>query len=208
MSLSENIKNRRKELKLSQEYVAEKLGVSRQAVSKWETGQSEPTAGNLVELAELLDISLSELVTQSKQTDTKSESNKKQQNLILQTNLSMLAISIQAGVLYSCTQISHTIVDGQKVPDYRFTLIKIALLFLCSIWMARNLMYEKDLNQRRKNSFIELAYCSVQLIIALLTYYFKLGLIGLALIAAVLLFYNLYINPKYMNRPFGKKTKS
>lgn len=40
MTLGENIKKRREELKLSQEYVAEQLGVSRQAVSKWETGVS------------------------------------------------------------------------------------------------------------------------------------------------------------------------
>lgn len=36
MSLGENIRNKREELKLSQEYVSEKLGVSRQAVSKWD----------------------------------------------------------------------------------------------------------------------------------------------------------------------------
>ena len=51
MSLGENIKTKRNELKLSQEYVAEQLGVSRQAVSKWETDQSQPKAKNLTELA-------------------------------------------------------------------------------------------------------------------------------------------------------------
>lgn len=40
MSLGDNIRKRRKERKLSQECVAEQLGVSRQAVSKWETGVS------------------------------------------------------------------------------------------------------------------------------------------------------------------------
>ena len=40
MALHENIRARRTQLKLSQEYVAEKLGVSRQAVSKWENGVS------------------------------------------------------------------------------------------------------------------------------------------------------------------------
>ena len=62
MALGENIKSRREALKLSQEYIAEQLGVSRQAVSKWETGQSEPTASNLIQLAEVLEVSLSELV--------------------------------------------------------------------------------------------------------------------------------------------------
>lgn len=128
--------------------------------------------------------------------------------MILRTNLSMLAIAIQTGVLYSCTQIFYIIEGEQKTPDYRFTLIKIALLFLCSLWMARNLMCEKDVKQRKKNSRIELLYGFVQLIIALCTFYFKMGVVGLALMAVVLLFYILYINPKYMNRPFGKKQKN
>lgn len=66
MSLGENIKAKSSELKLSQEYVAEQLGVSRQAVSKWETDQSEPTAKNLTELAAIFQISLSELVEPQK----------------------------------------------------------------------------------------------------------------------------------------------
>ena len=40
---------------------------------------------------------------------------------------------------------------------------------------------------------------------ALCTYHFGLGLLGTLLLLAVLIFYVLYINPKYMNRPFGKK---
>lgn len=42
MKLSDNIKFIRKENNLSQEQLAEQLGVSRQAVSKWESGQSYP----------------------------------------------------------------------------------------------------------------------------------------------------------------------
>lgn len=42
------------------ETVAEKLGVSCQAISKWETGQSEPTASNFVGLANVFEIGLSE----------------------------------------------------------------------------------------------------------------------------------------------------
>ena len=44
MALSENIKTRRTQLKMSQEFVADQLGISRQAVAKWEAGSSEPTA--------------------------------------------------------------------------------------------------------------------------------------------------------------------
>ncbi|GAE37386.1 helix-turn-helix domain-containing protein [Halalkalibacter akibai] len=63
MSLGSNISNKRKSLKLSQEYVAEQLGVSRQAVSKWETNQSEPSTDNLIKLTELFEIDIKELVS-------------------------------------------------------------------------------------------------------------------------------------------------
>lgn len=66
ITLGESIKKRQEELKLSQECVADRLGVSRQAVSKWETGQSEPTASNLIQLADILEISLSQLVEPQK----------------------------------------------------------------------------------------------------------------------------------------------
>lgn len=206
MSLGENIRRRRQELKLSQEYVADQLGISRQAVSKWETGQSEPTASNLVELAALFEISLSQLVDPQKYAEEQ-DTLKQKSDFILRTNLSMLAISFQAGMLYSCTQVMYLTVDGQKVPDYHFTLYKLGLLFLCSLWMAHNLRYEKDLIQRRKNSRIELLYCCVQLVLALLTYHFHLGLVGLLLILIAAMVYILHINPKYMNRPFGKKMR-
>ena len=47
---------------LSQEDLAEKLGVSRQAVSKWETGLSSPDTNNLILLARMFEISVDELV--------------------------------------------------------------------------------------------------------------------------------------------------
>ena len=62
MALSENIKKRRIKLKMSQEYIADQLGISRQAVAKWENGKSEPSAANLAELAAVLETSVSDLV--------------------------------------------------------------------------------------------------------------------------------------------------
>lgn len=60
--LSENLYNLRKLHKLSQEQVAERLGVSRQAVAKWETGETAPDIHNCVALAQLYDVSVDELV--------------------------------------------------------------------------------------------------------------------------------------------------
>ena len=47
-SLSEMLKENRTRCKMTQEFVAETIGVSRQAVSKWENGTSEPNTSNLM----------------------------------------------------------------------------------------------------------------------------------------------------------------
>ena len=54
MTLGERIRQCRMDAHLSQEKVAELVGVSRQAVTKWETNQSAPSTDNLFRLAEIL----------------------------------------------------------------------------------------------------------------------------------------------------------
>ena len=61
MSFSENLRKYRRERGFTQSGLAECLGVSSQAVSKWENGDSYPDATLLVPLASLLEISLDEL---------------------------------------------------------------------------------------------------------------------------------------------------
>lgn len=58
MTLGEKIHELRKAHKMSQECVAELLGVSRQAVSKWETCQSRPNTENLICLAVIFNVSV------------------------------------------------------------------------------------------------------------------------------------------------------
>ncbi len=61
-SLGEVIKENRIRCGMTQEFVAEQLGVSRQAVSKWENGTSDPSTTNLLALAKLFGISAEELL--------------------------------------------------------------------------------------------------------------------------------------------------
>lgn len=61
-SLSEMLKENRTRCKMTQEFVAESIGVSRQAVSKWENGTAEPNTSNLVAIAKLYGISAEELL--------------------------------------------------------------------------------------------------------------------------------------------------
>ena len=63
-SLGEMLKDCRIQNHMTQEFVAEHLGVSRQAVSKWENGTSDPSTSNLLALAKLYGISPEELLKQ------------------------------------------------------------------------------------------------------------------------------------------------
>ena len=62
-SLGEILKEHRIRCQMTQEFVAEQLGVSRQAVSKWENGTSDPSTSNLLALAKLYGVSPDELLS-------------------------------------------------------------------------------------------------------------------------------------------------
>lgn len=66
VSLGEAIRRRREACGMTQELVAEKLGVSRQAVGKWESGKSDPSTTNLMALAELFGVDAAELLREVK----------------------------------------------------------------------------------------------------------------------------------------------
>ena len=61
-TLGGGIKKHRMECQMTQEFVAETLGVSRQAVSKWENSSSDPSTTNLIALASLFDITPEEML--------------------------------------------------------------------------------------------------------------------------------------------------
>ena len=66
-SLGEVLKKHRTECKMTQEFVAEAIGVSRQAVSKWESGASDPSTTNLIALANLYGLTAEELLQEMQQ---------------------------------------------------------------------------------------------------------------------------------------------
>ena len=63
MTIGNRISELRKAKGYTQEYIADQLGVSRQAVSKWEQDQSSPDTGNLIALSKLLGTSVEYLAT-------------------------------------------------------------------------------------------------------------------------------------------------
>ena len=61
MSIAKRISEIRKQSGISQEKLAELVGVSRQAVTKWESGKANPDTENLLRLAEIFGVSVDEL---------------------------------------------------------------------------------------------------------------------------------------------------
>lgn len=74
MEFSKLLIQRRKQLGFSQEALAEKIQVSRQAISKWENGDSYPDLPKLIALSNALDISLDQLCGLNKNTEIKNTS--------------------------------------------------------------------------------------------------------------------------------------
>lgn len=100
MSLGSNIRNKRTSLKFSQEYVAEQLQVSRQSVSKWETGKSEPSTKNLIKLAELFSCHVNELIDPAQKVEEEN-SNTKQSTLFNFLGILFSFILFVVGMLYA-----------------------------------------------------------------------------------------------------------
>lgn len=66
MTFAEKLKSIRKQAGMSQEQLAEKIGVSRQAVTKWETDAGIPDIENMMALSALFDITIDELLSNEK----------------------------------------------------------------------------------------------------------------------------------------------
>lgn len=69
-TLGEVLKQHREDCKMTQAFVAEVIGVSRQAVSKWENGTSDPSTSNLITLSKLFQIPVEDLLHEVRNGET------------------------------------------------------------------------------------------------------------------------------------------
>ena len=143
MTLGERLKMYRTQKGLSQEKIAEMLDVSRQAVTKWEAGQTTPSSDNLIALANLYDVSLDELIGKNENEIVSAEGEKRfspKHNPILRNNFIIIAIIAQAAFLNIAIQPLYT--EGTPYHII-FLLFKYLPLLAASVWMAFNLHYER-----------------------------------------------------------------
>ena len=197
MTLGERLKELRQQTGFSQEQVAERVGVSRQAVTKWESGRTIPTSENLAALAELYQVPLDDLGE-----DRSAQVRDGEDNPMLRENRTVIALSAQLGFFYAWVWSLASMLEEERpaAEDVLPFWGNGIFLVLCSMWTVWNLSFEPDLARRRKNQKIELRYMGVQLFLAGLSLWLGLGLAGFGGSVAVLVFYLAVVNPKYMGR--------
>lgn len=111
MSFSDNLRTLRKSKNLSQEELAEMLGVSRQAVSKWESDEGYPEVEKLLIIAKELNVSLDSLMY-SEIPAKKSETNSRQGHITV--------VSPNEGVIVNCSKVmkSQEYRGGKNSPKF------------------------------------------------------------------------------------------
>lgn len=188
MNLGENIQRLRKEKGLSQEYVAQKIGISRQSISLWEKNKTVPSIENLVTLSEILGVTVDELLgREAAQPADNSrqpvqelpigtvelakdyETKKKGINLYFRKIIGSRVIIATVGLLYFCAGIYSyvlTFFDETEGNDWfvllPFTVIAVGLCIPLSL----------ALNKRRE--FVKLSRSSSGSIVKL--YFYRQGI--------------------------------
>lgn len=200
MNLQEKLIQLRKSKGMSQEDLAEKIMVSRQAISRWENGTALPDATNILAISKLYGVTTDYLLNDHYESDDDLPK-VKENKTILHNNLTLIAIIVQAAFLNVCAQPWSGNGENRTLE----IIIKIIPLLAASVWMASNHSFEKDRQQRARNTKIELVYCMCQAMITIISYIAHLGGFGTMLIIMILLIYVFVINPKYMNRKLARK---
>ena len=130
MDLGNRIKTEREKLNMSQDDLAQKMDISRQAISKWETGSSYPDIEKILKLSEIFNLSLDELVKGDKNF---------QENLIKEGKTNMSGLAILGYVLIALGVITCIWGGGQypvNLMDPNFMSFLVGGLFLLTIGIA------------------------------------------------------------------------
>ena len=125
MNLSENLKKIRKDNNLSQEDLAEKLGVSRQSVSKWESGLAYPEMDKVLELCKLFNLNIDDLLNQDIKEIEKTKQSTSTINKYIDSFLSYISKTVN---LFSSLKFKDKIKCIFEQCLIGFVLVMIALI--------------------------------------------------------------------------------
>ena len=130
MTIAEKIKQLRKDNSMTQEDLAEKLNVSRQTISKWETSVTIPDADNIVAISKLFNITTDELL------DYRVETVQKKKQFIIDMAVLLFGIIgfIVFAILLMTNQIDETssviTINGYGIAAILFLILIIAFIIV------------------------------------------------------------------------------
>ena len=130
MTIAEKIKQLRKDNSMTQEDLAEKLKVSRQTISKWETSLTIPDADNIVAISKLFNITTDELL------DYRVETVQKKKQFIMDMAVLLFGIIgfIVFAILLMTNQIDETssviTINGYGIAAILFLMLIIAFIIV------------------------------------------------------------------------------
>ena len=162
MNIGEKLFELRKGKNLSQEEVAEKLNVTRQTVSKWETNQSTPDFDKIIPLCELFEIGAEELLTGKKVGNQEI-----QEEVIEEKTLTKEEVKRKSAEIVSTSVFIYIVAVAflmVTIPVLRMNPIVASAIFLCLIaWATARIIkhymsipkFEKTKEEKREEKIIK-----------------------------------------------------
>jgi len=132
LNIGEKLFELRKEKNLSQEEVADKLNVSRQTISKWETNQSTPDFDKIIPICELFEISTEELLT-GKKAEGEEVKNIEESKVTKQELRRKSAEVVSTSIFIYVASVAFIMV---AIPVLKMNPIIVTAIFLCAIAWA------------------------------------------------------------------------
>ena len=170
MEISKCIKEARQKNNISQESLAEQLGVSRQTISSWETGKSYPDIVSVIKMSDIFNISLDKMLKE----DKKLVNNMQEKMDTVKSNKSIIFTILFAIIFFGGIYLIQTFVDIPKI-DNLYLNIGVLIVFIVGVltYLFSNVYVGKLLNQKTSNKNI-LKTIIVMLVIVSLFFIFPL----------------------------------
>lgn len=143
MKFGSNLKELRKVKKLSQEDLAEKVGVSRQSVSKWETGDAYPEMNNILMLCKIFNCKINDLLSNNLE-DFDSFDEEVKMNLVKFESDKQQKVKTLTKILSLIGKIGGIVIKV-AIPFVILVMVAIPLL-LCNVDVIDNKIVSKNLD--------------------------------------------------------------
>lgn len=164
MEISKCLKEARVKENLTQEDLAEQLGVSRQTISSWENGKSYPDIASIIKISDIFHISLDKLLKEDKNLINKLQENTD----TVKSNKAIVFTIILAIIIYAGIYLIRNYMEIPKIDNFFLNIMAI-LIFLIgtAIYIVSNINFGNFLNKKTSNKSIVKVIITIFMILAI-----------------------------------------